>query len=71
MSAAATGPSNRRHSTWSNYQGNVTAMKLCLPSLPFHGKQHSHTHATATSSFHCKNGVWLQSWALKRKEQKS
>lgn len=40
-----------------------------LPNSAFCCKQYSHIHAPGmTSLFHCKNDVWLQSLALKRKE---
>lgn len=52
-------------------KGIGTAMKLYIPSLPSHDRQHRCTHATATTTtFHDKN-IWLWSTALKRKEQKS
>lgn len=64
MSAMAAGSSNGRHSTWSHFKGNVTAVKLCLLLQTIQPYWRPNT----TPLFHCKNDVWLQSLALKRKK---
>lgn len=52
--------------------GHVLKGKSELSNSAFCYKQYSHIHAPDTTSlFHCKNDVWLQSLALKRREVNS